>query len=119
MKKENIVLGATAAGAILATTCCVLPFALFSMGISGAWLGNLASLATYRPWFIGVALVLLGGGIYMMRKKRYEAACATDGYCESTLADKVQMTVLITSALVIATAILWPVLLPWLLGPTT
>ncbi len=118
MKKDNILLGAIAGGAVLATTCCVLPFTLFSIGISGAWLGNLASLAPYRPWFIGVALVLLAGGVFMMRKKRIEAACAPDGYCESTIADKVQMTVLVISALVIATAILWPVLLPRLLGPT-
>ncbi len=119
MKKENVLLGATAAGAILATTCCVLPFTLFSIGISGAWLGNLASLATYRPWFIGIALVLLAGGIYMMRKKRIAAACASGGYCESTFGHRVQMSVLIISAIVIATAIAWPMLLPLVLGTTS
>jgi mercuric ion transport protein len=119
MKKENLLLGATAAGAILATTCCVLPFTLFSIGISGAWLGNLASLAPYRPWFIGIALVLLAGGIYVIRKKRITAACAPEGYCESTIANKVQMSILVISAIVIATAIVWPVLLPLVLGPTT
>ena len=119
MKKGNVVIGATAAGALLATTCYVLPFTLFTIGISGAWLGNLASLAPYRPWFIGIALVLLAGGIYMMRKKRIAAACASGGYCESTFGHSVQMTVLITSDIVIATAIAWPMLLPLVLGPTS
>jgi mercuric ion transport protein len=45
--------------AILASTCCLGPLVLVALGVSGAWIGNLAALEPYRPIFIGVALVAL------------------------------------------------------------
>ena len=45
--------------AILASTCCLGPLVLVSLGISGAWIGNLTVLEPYRPIFIGVALIAL------------------------------------------------------------
>jgi mercuric ion transport protein len=42
-----------AAGGILAalgaTSCCVIPFTLFVLGVSGAWIGNLSSSSAGRP----------------------------------------------------------------------
>jgi hypothetical protein len=32
------------AGAFLASACCILPLALVTLGISGAWIGNLTAL---------------------------------------------------------------------------
>ena len=54
--------GALAAGglsAILASTCCLGPLVLVSLGFSGAWIGNLTVLEPYRPLFIGAALATL------------------------------------------------------------
>ncbi len=54
--------GALAAGglaAILASTCCLGPLLLVTLGFSGAWIGNLTALEPYRPSFIGVALVAM------------------------------------------------------------
>lgn len=45
--------------AILASTCCLAPLVLITLGFSGAWIGNLAVLEPYRPIFIGAALVAL------------------------------------------------------------
>ena len=45
--------------AILASTCCLGPLVLVMLGISGAWISNLAVLEPYRPIFIGVALVAM------------------------------------------------------------
>ena len=45
--------------AILASTCCLGPLVLVSLGISGAWIGNLTALEPYRPIFIGAALIAL------------------------------------------------------------
>jgi MerT mercuric transport protein len=39
-------------GAIAASSCCIAPLVLFSLGISGAWIGNLTALAPYQPYFI-------------------------------------------------------------------
>jgi mercuric ion transport protein len=54
--------GALAAGglaAILASTCCLGPLVLVTLGSSGAWIGNLTAFEPYRPLFIGVALVAM------------------------------------------------------------
>ncbi len=54
--------GALAAGgfaAILASTCCLGPLVLVTLGFSGAWIGNLTVLEPYRPIFIGAALIAL------------------------------------------------------------
>ena len=45
--------------AILASTCCLGPLLLISLGFGGAWIGNLTVLEPYRPLFIGTALVAL------------------------------------------------------------
>ncbi len=45
--------------AILASTCCLGPLVLVSLGLSGAWVGNLTLLEPYRPFFIAGALVAL------------------------------------------------------------
>lgn len=54
--------GTLAAGglaAILASTCCLGPLILVTLGFSGAWISNLAVLEPYRPMFIGAALLAL------------------------------------------------------------
>nr|WP_245635116.1 mercuric ion transporter MerT [Marinobacterium profundum] len=74
--------GALATGgiaAILASSCCLGPLVLVSLGFSGAWIGNLTLLEPYRPVFILVALVALffaGRRIY-----RPARACASDELC--------------------------------------
>jgi mercuric ion transport protein len=72
-----------AAGSILAglgaASCCVVPFALFTLGISGAWIGNLTALEPYQPMFAAMAVVCVGYGFYLVYRKP-KAACA-DGSC--------------------------------------
>lgn len=45
--------------AILASTCCLGPLVLITLGFSGAWIANLTVLEPYRPLFIGVAGVAM------------------------------------------------------------
>src|SRR5258708_33901467 len=52
--------------ALGAASCCVIPFALFTVGVSGAWIGNLTALAPYQPIFAGVTLACLGYGFYLV-----------------------------------------------------
>jgi len=46
--------------ALLASSCCLMPLALVSAGLSGAWLSNLRVLQPYSPVFTGVAIAALG-----------------------------------------------------------
>ncbi|MFN0302208.1 MAG: mercuric ion transporter MerT [Burkholderiales bacterium] len=67
--------GALAAGglaAILASTCCLGPLVLVTLGFSGAWIGSLMLLEPYRPIFLGAALVAL----FFAHRRIYRAADA-------------------------------------------
>ena len=65
--------------AILASTCCLGPLVLITLGFSGAWIGNLTALEPYRPIFIGAALVAL---LFAWRRIfRPARACAPDDVC--------------------------------------
>jgi mercuric ion transport protein len=48
--------------AIGASVCCVGPLLLLSLGIGGAWMSNLTSMASVRPFFILLTLVFIGLG---------------------------------------------------------
>lgn len=45
--------------ALLASTCCLGPLVLITVGVSGAWIGKLSALEPYQPIFMGAALVAL------------------------------------------------------------
>lgn len=53
------VLAAGGLAAILASSCCLGPLVLVTLGFSGAWIGSLTAMEPYRPWFIGVAVIAL------------------------------------------------------------
>ena len=55
--RGSLIAGGVAA--VLASACCLGPLVLITLGVSGAWIGNLAALEPYRPWFIGAALVAM------------------------------------------------------------
>ena len=62
MARDRTGPGALIAGglaAILASTCCLGPLVLVTLGFGGAWIGNLTALEPYRPYFAGAALVAL------------------------------------------------------------
>ena len=62
--------------AILASTCCLGPLVLVTLGFSGAWIGNLTVMEPYRPIFIGAALVAL---FFAARRIYRPAAACTPG----------------------------------------
>ena len=51
-------------GALLASSCCVVPLVLVSIGVSGAWIGNLTALEPYSPIFVVLALLCIGLGVW-------------------------------------------------------
>src|SRR5258708_40299034 len=48
-------------GAIAASSCCMLPLLLFTLGASGSWICTLVRLAPYQPYFIPVPFGCVGG----------------------------------------------------------
>lgn len=93
-------------GALGAASCCVIPFALFLAGVSGAWIGNLTALEPYQPIFAGVSLAFIGFGAWRLRRKR-EVACA-DGYCATPQSDRIAKIGLWTAATLVVLAVGFP-----------
>jgi mercuric ion transport protein len=95
-------------GAILASTCCIAPLVLVTLGISGAWIGNLTALEPYKPYFAAVALVFIGLGFRQVYFKA-KPACVEGSYCarpESSLITK-SVLWLATVLVVLALSIGW------------
>jgi mercuric ion transport protein len=97
-------------GALAAASCCVVPFALFTLGASGAWVSNLTALEPYKPIFVGVTLALLASGFYLVYRPK--AACADDAYCGKPSSGRVAKTGLWTATAMVAIALVFPKLAP-------
>ena len=50
MKGKGIYATGGLIGAVLASTCCLGPFVLLLLGVSGAWISHLTALAPYQPF---------------------------------------------------------------------
>jgi mercuric ion transport protein len=68
-------------GAVLASSCCILPLGFVLLGVSGVWIGGLTALAPYQPLFFAVAFASLARGFWLVYR-RPRAACS-DGACAS------------------------------------
>lgn len=89
-------------GAIAASSCCVIPLILFSLGIGGAWIGNLTALAPYKPLFVAGTAGLLGYGFYLVYWKP-RRACAAGAACARPIPSRlVQLALWIATVLVIS-----------------
>lgn len=100
--------------ALGAASCCVVPFALFTLGISGAWIGNLTALEPYQPIFAIVALGFIGYGAYLVYRKP-QAACADGSYCARPISTRIAKLGLWSAAALVLVALAGPyVLVHWL-----
>ncbi|HNP63596.1 MAG TPA: mercuric transporter MerT family protein [Woeseiaceae bacterium] len=99
--RKRLVAAGGLVGAILASSCCIAPLLLITLGVSGAWMGNLTALAPYQGYFIAATLVFLGAGywyVYFKPKKD----CDDDSYCASPQSDRVvKLALWLATALVI------------------
>ena len=104
---KNRSLIAAVVAAVGASICCVGPFVLLTLGVGGAWIGNLTALEPYRPIFIGVTLVFLG----LAFRKLYlvPEACEAGKPCANPVTRRNQRLVfwVVTVILVVLIAFPW------------
>ncbi len=99
--KSRLGLIGAIAAAVAASLCCIGPLILLALGVSGAWIGNLAALEKYRPIFISVTLGLLGFAFYRIYRKSGEA-CEPGSHCASPKAGRFnEITLWIVTVLVL------------------
>ncbi len=102
-------------GAVAAMSCCIMPLAFFTLGIGGAWIGNLTALAPYQPIFVGATLAFLATGYYLVYRKP-RVACAEGEACARPLPRRGVKLALWAATVLVASALAFPYVVPALLG---
>ncbi len=102
-------------GAILASSCCIVPLILFLLGVSGAWIGALTSLAPYQPYFIAATVAFLGIGYWLVYQSS-KRACADNAACARPLPKRLVLIGLIAATLLVVTALLFDFFTPQLIN---
>lgn len=80
-------------GAFLASACCIVPLVLVTLGISGAWIGNLTALEPYKPLTSGIAIVFIALGFWHVYF-RSKPECVEGSYCARPQSSRLTQTVL-------------------------
>ncbi|OKO88641.1 mercury transporter MerT [Bradyrhizobium sp. NAS80.1] len=115
-QRGPVLLAASAlTGALAASSCCILPLVLFSVGVSGAWIGNLTRLAPYQPYFIVVTLGALGTGHWLVYRAS-APACADGAACVRPLPGRLLKAVLVVATILVVVALGLDFLAPLLLS---
>ncbi|WP_298219564.1 mercuric ion transporter MerT [Halothiobacillus sp.] len=98
--------------AIGASLCCIGPLVLVMLGVSGAWIGNLAALEPFRPYFLGAALVAL----FFAWKKIYRApaaaACTPGSLCAMPQTNRIYKVLFWVVAVFVVLAMTFPYIAP-------
>ena len=113
--KTKLIAAGGILGAIGASACCILPLVLFSLGVSGAWIGTLTSLSPYQPIFIAITFGFLGYGYWLVYRNQ-NVNCAEDAACARPLPNRVVKTALWAATALVLLALVWPYLVPLVLG---
>jgi mercuric ion transport protein len=103
-RKQEIFAAVGVIGAILASTCCVVPLLLVMLGISGAWIANLTALEPYKPYVAGIALIFISLGFRQVYFKA-KPACVDGAYCAKPQSAVITKTALWLSIVVVLLAL--------------
>jgi mercuric ion transport protein len=105
----QVALATAAVASLLASTCCLLPLALVSAGLTGAWLANLRALQPYSPVLIGIAIAALAFAGRSLFRSRSILLCRIDGGAKPRL---YKATFWLVAALTLILLVM-PVVAPW------
>jgi copper chaperone CopZ len=106
MQKTTLSTVGSVVTAIVASLCCIGPAVLAIVGAGS--LGVFSAFETYRPYFIGVTVLLLGAAFYLTYRKR-EVKCE-DGSCKIEGAGKWNKIGVWSATVIAALAIAYPYL---------
>src|SRR5215467_8756666 len=97
-RQQRLMAAGGVLAALAASSCCILPLVLFSLGVSGAWIGNFTRLAPYQPFFIALTIACLGYGYWLVYRAS-KVTCADGETCARPMPDGLVRLVLILATL--------------------
>ena len=104
---ETASLYAGVLSAVGASTCCVLPLALVSAGLGGAWIAQLRALERFSPVFIGIAVAAFAYAFYRLYLR--QAPCAPESACAAPATRKHQRIAFWATLVTAKALILFPI----------
>jgi mercuric ion transport protein len=102
--RGTLIAAAGLLGALTASSCCILPLVLFSLGVSGAWIGNFTQLAPYQPYFLADTICFLSYGYWLVYRSS-KLACADGKACARPLPNRFVKTGLILATILVVAAL--------------
>jgi mercuric ion transport protein len=114
-RQERLMAAGGLLGALAASSCCILPLVLFSLGVSGAWIGNFTQLAPYQPYFIAATICFLGYGYWLVYRSS-KLACADGEACTRPLPNRLVKAGLILATILVVAALGFDLLVPMFLN---
>ena len=111
---ESASIAAGAVSAIGASTCCVLPLVLVSVGVGGAWVAQLRELERFYYVFVAIALGAFGYAFYRLYLR--PAPCAPDTACATPQIRRRQRIAFWTTLVAAKALVLSPLYVPYFLG---
>jgi mercuric ion transport protein len=115
VQRQRLIAAGGLLGALAASSCCILPLVLFSLGVSGAWIGNFTRLAPYQPYFLAVTMGCLGYGYWLVYRST-KLTCADGDACHSPLPNRLVKTGLLLASLLVVAAVAFDFLAPLFLN---
>lgn len=108
-KKSSLAIGGLAA--VLASACCLGPLILVSIGLSGAWIGQLTRLEPLRPWFLLISVIALV--FAYLRIYRPAAACQPGEVCAIPAVRRAYKVLFWIVVALVVIAFAYPYVAPW------
>ena len=115
LRGQKLMAAAGLLGALAASSCCILPLVLFSLGVSGAWISNFIQLAPYQPYFIAATVACLGYG-YRLVYRPSKAGCIEGEACARPMPNRLVKLGLILASLLTLSALGFDFLAPLFLN---
>jgi mercuric ion transport protein len=112
---EAASIAAGAIAALGASTCCVLPLVLVTIGAGGAWVAQVRELERFYYAFVAIAVAAFGYAFYRLYFRA--AGCApADDACASPVVRTRQRIAFWATLIVAKALLLFPIYGPHLLG---
>src|SRR6266436_6542725 len=113
-RQQRLVVAGGFLGALAASSCCILPLVMFSLGVSGAWIGSLTRLAPYQPYFIAATIGFVGYGYWLVYRSS-KVACDVGEACARPISNRLVKAALIVATILVGAALGFDLLAPLLL----
>jgi len=102
-RERGIAATGSVVGALLASSCCIGPLVLITLGASGAWIGNLTALKAYQPLFVMITVVFLGYGFWRVYGTPKQPC--DDGSCATPTSTRIVKAALWTATVLVVIAL--------------